>query len=47
MTLCFTDVMRRYYAAQTSFRHNCKAQIRRQLHIGESDIEDVLGRSAN
>lgn len=38
MTLCFSDVMRRHHSAQTAFREKCKAQIRRQLHIGESDI---------
>lgn len=35
MTLCFTDIMRRLHAAQTAFREKCKAQIRRQLLIGE------------
>lgn len=47
MTLCFTDIMRRYHAAQTAFRQKCRAQIRRQLHIGESDSEDVVSRSTN
>lgn len=47
MTLCFSDIMRRHHAAQTAFRQKCKAQIRRQLQIGESDSEDVLDRSAN
>lgn len=41
MTLCFTDIMRRHHAAQTAFREKCKAQIRRQLDIGELDRGDV------
>lgn len=47
MTLCFTDIMRRHHAAQTAFREKCKAQIRRQLHIGESESEDVVDRSTH
>lgn len=47
MTLCFTDIMRCHHAAQTAFREKCKAQIRRQLHIGESASEDVVDRSTH
>lgn len=35
LTLCFADIMKRHHAAQTAFREKCKAQVRRQLHIGE------------
>lgn len=42
MTLCFTDIMKRHHATQTAFREKCKAQIRRQLHIGELDSGDVV-----
>lgn len=36
MTLRFTDIMRRHHATQTAFREKCKAQIGRQLLIGEA-----------
>lgn len=35
MTLRFSDIMKRHHATQTAFREKCKAQIGRQLHIGE------------
>lgn len=35
LTRCFTDVMRRHHAAQMGFREKIKAQIQRQLKIGE------------
>lgn len=36
LTRWFAEVMRGYHKAQVSFREKCKAQIQRQLEIGES-----------
>ncbi|XP_028273871.1 syntaxin-2-like [Parambassis ranga] len=49
LTRWFSEVMRRYHKAQTSFREKCKAQIQRQLEIvnkvtTDEELEEMLHR---